>query len=136
MKSNTQQHPIYVSESGIGGAGRGVFASRIIKQGETIESCRYIEIPADEMDVICRTSLITYLFFFGDDNERALIALGAGSLYNHSYAPNTRYIIQQEEQSIRFIALSDIPKDAEILFDYTSGISANRYTLWFEKDLR
>lgn len=112
---------VYVTESKIPGAGRGVFARENIKKGEIIETCPMIEIFRDD--------LVTYLFFFGKNKKRSALALGFGSLYNHSDKPNTAYKIKPKEKTIEFSAMKDIVKDEEITFNYRGG---SKLKLWFE----
>ena len=128
-------HPntaIYVRRSMVKGAGRGVFASRNIKKGERIELCPVIPLSVFDTENVNESILVTYLFFYGKDKERALIALGFGSLYNHSYQSNATYTIHETEQTIEFLARTAIKKDNEITCDYTSGHRNTATPLWFE----
>jgi len=114
------------------GAGRGVFASRDIKKGERIELCPIIPISVHDMANVNESMLVTYFFFYGKDKERALIALGFGSLYNHSYQSNAIYTIHDTEQTIEFLARTAIKKDDEITIDYASNNRSRTTPLWFE----
>lgn len=69
------------------GKGRGVFAQRNFKKGEVIETCPVIVLPAKEIDSLELTQLYNYYFAWGPDSKDGAIALGYGSLYNHSYNP-------------------------------------------------
>jgi len=62
------------------------------------------------------------------------LALGFGSIYNHSYKPNATYKINQREMIVDFIALDIIKKDSEITFNYSSGSDKKdkKSPLWFE----
>ena len=74
----------------IRGKGRGVFARRPIEEGEIIERVPVIVIPADQVgDDPGRNGLAGYVFAWG--RGTVALALGYGSLYNHSYEPNARY---------------------------------------------
>src|SRR5687767_889523 len=75
----------------IPGKGRGVVAERQFGAGDTIERPPVLVISADEAPIIRDTRLAHYYFEWGDDCKQAAIALGYGSLYNHSYTPNARY---------------------------------------------
>lgn len=112
---------IYCARSPITGAGRGVFALQKIKQGEIIEECPIIVIANKEMADIKKTILLNYYFCFAKDESRWAIALGFGSLYNHSYKPNATYTKQYARCIIRFTAIRDIAKDEEITVNYNSG---------------
>ena len=49
------------------------------------------------------------------------MALGYGSLYNHSFFPNAEYIKVWEERVIRFVALRDIRDGEEITINYNGS---------------
>ena len=133
MKKLVTSDKVYIGKSKIVGAGRGVFAGRNIKKGELIEKCPIIEIPKHDFSSLRESVLVTYFFYFGKKKERLVVALGFGSIYNHSYKPNATYKIRHGEKIIDFIALDDIKKDKEITFDYSSGDLKNKKSpLWFE----
>lgn len=123
---------IYLSKSKISKAGRGVFAKHSIKKGKNIEKCPVIEISEYDMANINESILLTYFFFYGRKKEQAYIALGYGSMYNHSNQPNAFYKINRKEKSIDFFALKDISKGEEIKFDYKQGNPNSKDPLWFE----
>ena len=113
--------------------GRGVFAASRLACGEIIETTPIILIPAAEWPHIEPTVLALYIYNFGPtaEEEHAAIALGYGSLYNHSYMPNAKYIKSWEEQVIRFVALRDIEPGEEITINY-NGSPENQTPTWFE----
>jgi hypothetical protein len=78
--------------------------------------------------------LVTYFFYFGKNKERVALALGYGSLYNHSDNPNVIYKIKPKEMLIDFIAIKDIKKNSELTFNYYGKKRKvkNRKPLWFE----
>jgi SET domain-containing protein len=100
--------------------GRGVVAQRQFRAGETIERPPVIVIPAEEAPLIRDTRLGHYYFEWGDDCQQAAIALGYGSLYNHSYAPNARYEFREDEDCLEFLALRDIEPGEEITINYNN----------------
>lgn len=122
---------VYTHDSLISGAGRGVFARKTILKGTLIERCPFIEVPLEQIHFLNESFLVTYFFYFGDPKERVALALGYGSLYNHSRTPNAKYQIQPDTRVIEFMALQDIVSGEEITFDY-SAESAD--LLWFEVD--
>jgi hypothetical protein len=75
--------------------------------------------------------LYDYTFSFGANLEDAAIALGFGSLYNHSSRPNATYIKCFEDRAIDFVALRDIKAGEEITVFYRS-LSEGLAPLWFE----
>ena len=113
MKKIPASNCIYVGTSKITKAGRGVFAGRNIKKGEIIERCPIIEIPKHDTHGLNESILVTYFFYFGKDKDRMSIALGFGSIYNHSYSPNAKFKIIQKEGLIEFVAIKNIKKDDE-----------------------
>jgi SET domain-containing protein len=111
--------------------GRGVFASAPIFKGELIETCPVIVIPADQWHHVEPTVLALYIFNFGPEGEHAAIALGYGSLYNHSFTPNAEYTKSWDERLIRFTALRDIAPGEEITVNY-NGNPNDRSEIWFD----
>jgi SET domain-containing protein len=134
MKKLLASNNVYISKSGIPNAGRGVFAWRDIKKGEIIETSPIIEVPQHDMSNLNESILVTYFFYFGKNNERLVIALGFGSIYNHSDKPNITYKVKPKVKLIDFIALDDINKDDELTFNYRSNSNrkSKKPPLWFE----
>lgn len=122
---------IYVSQSKIPRAGRGVFANSEIKSGELIERCPIIEIPSCELERLESGILMNYVYFFGKKKEKLLIALGFGSIYNHNYIPNAVYKIKSKKKIIEFVAIAKIKKGEEITVNYIQG-NKSGLPLWFE----
>jgi uncharacterized protein len=120
---------LYIKTSKIPNAGRGVFASKNIQKGGLIETCPIIVIPTDDAPVV--TVLANYLFFFGKNKKHAAIVLGYGSIYNHSYSPNSTFKIKPKDAVVIFVATKAVKKDEEITFDYKHG-SITKKPLWFE----
>ncbi|MFM8476053.1 MAG: SET domain-containing protein-lysine N-methyltransferase [Planctomycetaceae bacterium] len=58
--------------------------------------------------------------FCGRIRRRTAIALGFGSLYNHSYSPNARYD-DVGRQIKEYKALRDIQKGEEITINYNGS---------------
>ena len=108
--------------------GRGIFAIRNIKKGEFIEEAPVIVIPKTEWELMKKSVLSNYVFRWG--SVKAL-ALGYGSLYNHSYTPNARYLTNIENQSIDYFAREDIQEGEEITVNY-NGDPRDQSSLWFE----
>jgi uncharacterized protein len=113
--------------------GRAVFCDEDILAGQLIEECPVIVCPAEDRTYIDQTFLYNYYFLWGEDLCSTAIALGFGSLYNHSYNPNARYETYYEDQLIRFIALSDIPAHSEITVNYNHD-PTDQTKVWFDQD--
>lgn len=131
MKKVTSSDKIHISQSKIPGAYRGVFANLNIKRGEIIEICPIIEIPNQEISNIEKSILVNYVYFFGKNKDRMLLALGFGSIYNHSYTPNAEYKIKPSKRIVQFVATQNIKKGEEITVNYSQG-NSKRPRLWFE----
>ncbi len=128
MKKLIPSEKIYIAESTIVPLQRGVFAKKNMKQDEIIEVCPILEISVDDTKAIHEESLVSYLFYYGEKKDTSLIALGFGSLYNHTTNPNAIYKIEPDKKTITFTALSDIKKDEEITVNYAPDAQK---PLWF-----
>lgn len=121
---------IYVAESPLGG--RGVFTSEIIPIGTLIEIAPVIVLPADDLKLIhAHTVLHDYYFVWSDDGTEGALALGYGSLYNHSYAPNAEYYTNLDTMTIDVFAIVEIEAGAEITFNY-NGMAEDSTLVWFD----
>jgi len=116
---------LYVST--IEDKGRGVFAQQAIRKGEIFERAPVIIIPGREWENLERTVLFNYCYGWGEDSA---LALGFGSLFNHSYKPNAVYNRKFEEQMIEYTALCDIDPGEEITVNY-NGDPNDLDPLWF-----
>ena len=76
------------------GKGRGVFATRRFSKGETVEVCPML-IAADGRGEDLESGAEGYVFGWG--TGQTALALGYGSLYNHSYDPNATTLEDGDE---------------------------------------
>ena len=108
------------------GKGRGVFATRAIAAGETIERAPVLPLPKAAEAHVLATPLDAYVFEW-----RGAIAIcwGYGSLYNHSWSPNVEYRKRLDEDLIEFVALRDIAPGDELCTNYTTS-NPHRADLW------
>lgn len=118
MSATEASDKIYIKDSLILNAGKGVFAKQTIAQGELIESCPVIEVSLSDPANNDNGLLVNYFFYFG---KGLAVALGFGSLYNHSYQPNATYRIDLLRKTIEFVAIKDIQADEEITVNYNYG---------------
>ncbi len=101
------------------GRGRGVFARRDLAAGELIEVCPVIVLGgSEEQELIDRTPLYNYYFAWGEHPELAAVALGCGSLYNHSFHANADHICDVAAGEIRISAYRAIRRGEEITINY------------------
>jgi hypothetical protein len=94
-----------------GSRGRGVFATRAFAKGETVETCPTLQLPPGT-----GTDIADYLFE-ASARGKSLVALGYGSLYNHSSDPNVDYH-QPAADRLCFVALRDVQAGEELTIDY------------------
>jgi uncharacterized protein len=122
-------HSDSIAVKRIKGKGRGVFARRRIFKGEVIERVPMIVLTAKEFEEdLSGTSLANYCFAWG--RNQVALALGYGSIYNHSYTPNARYDDVGPRTKV-FSALRVIEPDEEITVNY-NGKPRSRSAVWFE----
>jgi uncharacterized protein len=132
MQKISTSEKIYVSVSKIPDSGRGVFAKENIKKGEIIEKCPVILLPKNDFSNINESFLVTYFYSFGEDKDQLALALGFGSIYNHTYTPNATYRKLKNEEVMEFKAIKNIRKDEEITVNYNNGDPDDKTPLWFE----
>lgn len=95
--------------------GRGVYATRTIKTGELIECSPVILLDDWEADRITPTVLNCYVFEYG---VKTAIALGFGSLFNHSESENVTYRANFRNKTIEYAALCEIKKGQQLFVNY------------------
>ena len=98
------------------GKGRGVFATKFIPAGTVIERVPMIVFPEKELETDEGFSTL-YHYCFEWGKGTVALAMGFGSIYNHSYSPNARYDDAHNRVKI-FTALRDIAADEEITISY------------------
>ena len=108
-----------------------MFALRSFMKGELIEAAPVIDMPQTERNYIEKTKLLEYFFNWGEKNKDPAICLGYGSLYNHSYSPNAKFINNLDNRTIDFYALRDIQQGEEITVNY-NGDPNCKSDVWFD----
>ncbi|MHC0037091.1 SET domain-containing protein [Pseudoneobacillus sp. C159] len=112
--------------------GQGIFAARPIKKGERFEISPVIIFSKEEWEKhLKETKLYNYVYYWREASDYMAIALGYGSLFNHSYTPNAIFFNNMIEYSIDFYALQDIKAGEEITINY-NGDPEDQSPLWFE----
>ncbi len=112
--------------------GRGIFTSEEISADDIIEICPLILIPKKELENIDKTIFYDYYFLL-PNGEDACIALGYGSLYNHSNSPNATVVFDLENDSFQIHCIKDIKSGEEIFINYQGDEATQERTeLWFE----
>ena len=116
MSSENHNPALHIKK--IRGMGRGVFAGRAYRTGEVIEVCPVIPLPPGTEETVHGGALEHYLFKWGRDWDTLAVALGYGSLYNHSADPNAAFTPRMSKNDIVFRAIRDIAADEQITIDY------------------
>ena len=119
-------HRLHTGESPTG-AGRGVFASEAIAAGATIEICPMLVATNTERSEALALGAEGYVFGWGDGGTA--LALGYGSLYNHSYEPNATTLEDAEDEVLVITAVRDIAPGEEIFINYMGTADSG---VWFD----
>lgn len=109
----------------IRGKGRGVVATKTIQEGQTIEVCPVLLFKQKTSNHMLQE------YCFRWDKETVALALGWGSLYNHSYTPNAVCDPDKRRKAVVITALTKIEKGTEITFNY-NGAPDDMSKLWFD----
>lgn len=120
---------IYIKDTGK--YGRGVYARYDIKIGQVIEVSPVILLTKKESVYIKDTIISDYWFNWGAGDFDSALALGYGSLFNHSYTPNAAFYNNKDNLLIIFYALSNIKAGDEITVNY-NGEPTDKSPLWFD----
>ncbi len=123
----TRTDRLYVAPSPIHGT--GVFAARAIPVDGLVECCPVIVCPASQEALLDKTDLRGH--YFSWDEGGLALALGFGSLYNHSWQPNAAYEHDYDLGVVRFYAVRRIARGDEITINYT-GDPDGRDDIWFD----
>lgn len=95
---------------------RGIIASQDIKSGEIIEKCPVILVPKKEWPALMNTVLKKYYYEWNSTHHA--IVLGYGSLINHSYEPNAKYVFDFKNKFLVYKAIKAIASGEEITVNY------------------
>ncbi|OSX60029.1 hypothetical protein POSPLADRAFT_1086915, partial [Postia placenta MAD-698-R-SB12] len=98
-------------------------ASRDIAAQTLVEISPVLLFTPTEYEEHGRHTLIHHYTFKWRDGRMAL-ALGLGSLFNHSSSPNVSYIIDTETESIRYTTIRAVTEGEELCIFYG-------HKLWF-----
>lgn len=96
--------------------GLGVFAGENFFEGEIVEKA-----PILKLDIPHENPLLADYRFWWTESPTIkyyVVALGCGSLYNHSNEPNCKFVCNYQNNTMDFIALKNIKAGEEIFVDY------------------
>lgn len=115
-----------------GRGGRGVFAVSDIASGTLIERVPVILIPTAQVfgdaDTQQHNACVSwYVFSWEGMTKRSYVAmaLGYGSIYNHSFTPNAKYV-KVAPDVLEFHSIGNITAGEEILINYNGDIEPDR----------
>lgn len=94
---------------------RGLIATEGIAKNRVIERCPAVTFRKNP-EVIEQTIFDHYVFDWDETHEA--LALGYGSLCNHSYTPNVMVDFDIESKLVVFTALKDITIGEELVINY------------------
>lgn len=112
------------------GKGRGIMTDTPIAKGATIEKAPVLFVPAEQWPAVEQTVFYHYCYSWGPESQHAALALGFGSLYNHSYEPAAVYVKHLDAMLVEFVALRDIAAGEEITINY-NGDPLDTQPMWF-----
>lgn len=110
--------------------GTGVFAERAYEPDEIIERCPVLVLSTEEAWAIADTALGDYVYEW---EGGCAVALGFGSLYNHSRTSNARYEMDYDLIEIDVVAVRSIAPGDEIFINY-NGDPTITDPVWFETE--
>jgi hypothetical protein len=124
---------IYMANTGTS-LGRGVYAARAFEEGDVVETSPAVTL---EDSYRCLPSSVQRIVFdwsyLAKSEIKHAIALGFGSLYNHSDSPNLTYDADSVMKSIRFVASRKIIPHEHLTINYNQIDEGDeRKISWFE----
>jgi hypothetical protein len=120
---------LFVARSAIHGT--GVFADQFYDVDDIIEQCPVLVVAPADAPRVASTTFGDYVYEW--EGGYAL-ALGFGSLYNHSRSPSARYEMDYDVEEIHVIAMRPIEPGEEITINY-NGDPDDQSPVWFEPDV-
>ena len=110
--------------------GTGVFAAAAFAVDEVIEECPVLVVVPKHAKKVANTVFGDYVYEWKGGYG---LALGYGSLYNHSRTSNARYEMDYDIDEIHIVAVRAIEPGDEITINY-NGDPADPSPVWFELD--
>lgn len=125
----------YIADTGTP-KGNGVFAARVINEGEVVEACPVVvlQMPFSSLPEPLKTLVFDWAVLAGVPGTHAL-ALGYGSMYNSDNPANLRYEADQQGLLLRFIAVREIAEGEELTVNYDAvgGGATWHDNNWFDR---
>lgn len=111
--------------------GRGVFTSLALEKDLVIECSPVLVMSQEERILLDKTALHDYIFEWGDELDRCIVAWGYLSVYNHQFESNCEYFMDFEENVMRIKTVRAILAGEELFINY-NGDFDNKSPLWFD----
>lgn len=118
--AKVKHYPTYVKK--VKGKGWGAFCAQRLRKGESFHVSPLLVLSGREAKLMSESALEPYWYEFGAKGRA--IALGLGSILNHSDKPNCSYRFSKSKRTLTFYALRDIPAHEELTHDYGWGAYA------------
>jgi len=106
------------------GSGRGLFASEPLLRGTLIHSAPCLLVTKASYQEHAKHTVLEH-YLFNTPNGDKLLALGYGSIFNHSDSPNVDYRIDKPNLTVNYYASKGVEKGEELFIYYGAS-------LWFE----
>jgi tRNA-specific adenosine deaminase 3 len=111
-------------------AGRGVFAQVDLTVGTLVDISHVLLFPAEQYAAYGKfTELDNYTYVWQKTAKGPImaLALGTGSLFNHSSTPNVSFFLDKEAQLIRYTIMRSVRAGEELCISYGTG------RMWWEE---
>jgi SET domain-containing protein len=110
---------LYIDKAGK--KGRGVFTEKSIPANTEIEIAPVIVLSEADRKQIEGTKLFFYIFEWGEDAMKGIVALGYVSMYNHASPSNCEYEMDYEKETITIRTTRKIAAGEEVTINYSAG---------------
>ena len=111
--------------------GRGVYTSKKIAAGTTIEISPVIVLAPKDRKSIEKSLLYHYIFEWGSNKKKGALGMGYISMYNHSYDANCEYEMDYDAAVMTIKTVKDIKAGEELHLNY-NGVPDSKTSLWFD----
>jgi len=130
-----QSPDVYVKDTGTA-KGRGTYAARRFKAGETVEESPVIlfEGSLEGLPIDVQRIVFNWSYLVDRSMGCHAFALGYGSMYNHANPANLRYSANTTSGRLVFAAARAIEADEELTINYnaSAGEPESQEDSWFE----
>lgn len=111
--------------------GRGVFTNERIAANTVVEIAPVIVMPKTDREHIDKTLLHDYIFEWGYEKDKCVMALGLVSIYNHSYQSNCEYYMDFGADLMMVKTVRAIGKGEELTINYNGDWNDGK-RVWFD----